>query len=122
VAGFCLLIFYESSRPIPDVIPPFFGIDKLLHFGAWMVLGFLFYRAFHHASRLPAASRALWWVSLLSAAAYGLSDEIHQSFVPFRTADFFDFVADFAGSLCGTIFISWWYTLLFQKNSRSVTR
>jgi len=40
-------------------------------------------------------------LSALSATLYGISDEIHQHFVPSRTADIADMIADVAGSIMG---------------------
>ena len=36
--------------------------------------------------------------AFLFTVLYGISDEIHQSFVPFRSADFFDALADLLGA------------------------
>jgi VanZ family protein len=103
VVGFCLVIFIQSSRPFPDVIPDFHMVDKLLHFSAWTLLAVLFFRAYHEKSPFSQFKNGLLWISFLSAALYGMSDEIHQHFVPSRTADIFDFIADATGSLCGTV-------------------
>ena len=45
--------------------------------------------------------RMLALLSILSASLYGISDEIHQYFVPFREADIFDGIADIIGAICG---------------------
>lgn len=103
VIGFCLLIFIQSSQPFPDLVPAFQYIDKLLHFAAWTLLGFLFFRAYRGHSPFSNRMDLLIWVSFLSAALYGVSDEIHQHFVPSRTGDIFDVMADVAGSLCGAL-------------------
>lgn len=109
VIVFCLLIFIQSSRQFPDLIPAFPLIDKLLHFSAWAVLGFLFFRAYHGNSPFSHRKDLLLWISFLSAALYGVSDEIHQHFVPSRTADILDILADVAGSLCGALAGAWRY-------------
>ena len=109
VIVFCLLIFIQSSRPFPDLIPAFSFIDKLLHFTAWTLLGFLFFRAYHGNSPFSHRKDLLIWISFLSAALYGVSDEIHQHFVPSRTADILDILADVAGSLCGALGGAWRY-------------
>jgi VanZ family protein len=41
---------------------------------------------------------------VLSTALYGLSDEVHQYFVPFRTADPLDLLADALGGALGVLF------------------
>jgi len=72
------------------------GLDKVAHFGAYLVLGGLLARA---AIRLGLPA----WVPVLLGIAYGFSDEFHQSFVPGRTATFGDLAADGLGTLAGVI-------------------
>ena len=48
------------------------------------------------AGGFPGLDKALF------AAAYGLSDELHQHFVPGRQADWLDWLADAGGGLAGT--------------------
>ncbi len=48
--------------------------------------------------------RLIFW-SIVAATCYGISDEIHQYFVPLRDADFLDFLADMTGSICGVLFV-----------------
>jgi VanZ family protein len=40
-------------------------------------------------------------LALAIAAAYGIFDELHQSFVPGRSADILDWFADVCGALIG---------------------
>ncbi len=103
LVAYSALIVIQSHYPTPESIPrlPFF--DKLLHTGGYGLLGLLFCRAFR--SRWPAApGRSLARSAVLSAALFGLSDEIHQSFVAFRTADAWDVLADAVGAALGVGF------------------
>jgi VanZ family protein len=100
--AYCLLIFIQSSSADPMDLPAIPVIDKLLHGAAYSLLGVLFYRAYR--SRWPDASG--WTManaSLLSAAFYGMTDEIHQYFVPGRSADPWDWLADTVGAMLGVI-------------------
>ena len=40
-------------------------------------------------------------LSVVLSSLYGVSDEIHQYFVPFREADLLDVLADTLGSIMG---------------------
>ena len=102
VALYCALIFFQSGRPVTAVLPAFPGMDKLLHFSAYALLGILFARAFK--AQLPAAT-PLRRMTLagLATTLYGASDEFHQSFVPMRMADPMDFLADATGALAGVM-------------------
>ena len=40
-------------------------------------------------------------LSILCSSLYGISDELHQHFVPFRNADLMDALADIIGSVWG---------------------
>jgi VanZ family protein len=65
-------------------------------------MGVLFYRTYL-AGWPKATKRALIWASVISTALYGLSDEIHQYFVPERSADPFDWMADAVGGALGAV-------------------
>jgi VanZ family protein len=72
----------------------------MLHFVAYALLGALFLRAFK-TSRIKNNVRLVFILSVLLSFFYGISDEIHQYFVPYRTADLMDVLADMFGSLMG---------------------
>jgi VanZ family protein len=110
VLFYCSAIFVQSSYPsmaqLHDVP---FG-DKYLHFAGYALLGILFFRAFrssHAGKRLLVVSL----LSILASTAYGISDEIHQYFVPSRSADVMDALADMVGSGMGVL----GYSLLVEK-------
>lgn len=70
--------------------------DKVVHAGEYGGLGALCTRAI---------GRPVWaWII---AAFYGITDEIHQSFVPGREADPRDWVADLIGSGIG-VYVTYW--------------
>ena len=106
VAAYMALIFYFSSLSQPDEdLPKFlFEIfsDKLLHAIEYAVLGCLCYRAFRGASGPFGAAYAAMF-AIVTASLYGATDEVHQAFVPFRTATWTDWVADSAGGVIGAI-------------------
>ncbi len=105
--AYCIFIYVQSSHPSPEDLPSFRFMDKMLHIAAYAVLAILFYRAYQ---TLPIRHnlRLLLLLSILSASLYGISDEIHQYFVPFREADIFDGVADIIGAIIGVLVYQTW--------------
>ena len=105
--AYCIFIYFQSSHPTPQEIPSFRFMDKMLHIAAYAVLAILFYRAYQ---TLPIRHnlRLLVLLSILSASLYGISDEIHQYFVPFREADIFDGIADTIGAIIGVLVYQTW--------------
>jgi len=104
---YCFLIFIQSSRPSPDITPDWPYVDKVLHFVAYALLGALFLRAFY-TTRIKRHLKLIIFLSILFSSLYGISDEIHQSFVPFRTADAMDALTDILGSAFGVGVFSLW--------------
>ena len=89
------LIFAVSSMSAPPA-PPQVN-DKVEHFLAYGVLALLVLRATSGGGWAGVSRGALlaaWGV----AAVYGVSDEVHQSFVPGRASDPADVVADALGA------------------------
>ena len=105
--AYCLAIYIQSDHPSPERLPTFAFSDKILHFFAYSLLGIFFFRAFE---TLPLKNRRklLILLSIGAATLYGISDEIHQYFVPFRQADIFDVIANVIGSICGVIIFDYW--------------
>jgi VanZ family protein len=106
VVAYMALIFYLSSLPHPDEDLPKFLFEKLgdkfLHAIEYAVLAVLCYRAFRRAAGSFAAGYAVLF-AIVTASFYGATDEVHQAFVPFRTAAWSDWVADTAGSVIGAV-------------------
>ena len=100
LAGYCLLIFFQSSLPSPDVGPDLPGQDKFLHLAAYAVLGYLACRAFA-TLRCLRGPVGIFAAGFIFAVLFGISDERHQSFVPERMADGWDLLADAAGAFLG---------------------
>ena len=90
------VIFYLSTQStLPDLTPP--GLpdvqDVIGHLAVYAVLALLWQRALHGA-RVHGVG---WW-ALAIAVLYGLSDELHQSFVPGRTMTLADLATDVVGA------------------------
>jgi VanZ family protein len=101
--AFCVFLFWQSSYPSLPSALLFPHDDKLMHMGAYGFLAFLAARNLHREKPLFSRTK-LKLLAVLFACLYGLSDEIHQAFVPARTASVWDFAADVCGSILGTCF------------------
>ena len=113
---YCFLIFIQSSYHSPAKIPSLPYIDKVLHFFAYAILGVLFFMAFR-TQRFKENINMVMVLSILSSSLYGLSDEIHQYFVPSRNADIMDFFADVMGSICG-VYVFKFIFIILKRNRR----
>ncbi len=103
------LIIFLSSDPSPERhFPDEFAIfnDKIVHVFEYAILGILCYRVFQFGAG-PGPSQFSVYLAILTAGIFGLTDEIHQSFVPNRIADKLDFLADCTGALIGSISWEW---------------
>ena len=77
-------------------------MDKWVHLAMFFLLVFLWFRALKDRSGSP---RNLLLVITLSAIGYGILMEwVQHSFVPYRSYDPGDMIADAAGSLLGAAF------------------
>jgi VanZ family protein len=89
------LIFYLSSRSSVGWAVSY--PDKLLHFLEYGGLALLLARALNGGIRKPIPASRLVLAGAL-ALIYAVSDEFHQAFVPERTSDWRDVVADAVGA------------------------
>ncbi len=97
VLGWMALIFWFSSQAdlphAPDELADFL-VKKSLHALEYGVLAALAWRAFRAQGWRERANLAAWTLSAL----YALSDELHQAFVPGRTARPLDVALDWLGA------------------------
>jgi VanZ family protein len=108
VCAYAGLIFYLSSQPHPEDDLPSFVLsfsDKVLHVVEYAALGGLCYRALRWGTNESWGNLALP-LAVLFASLYGISDEIHQSLVPFRDSSWLDWVADTIGAAVGAAVMS----------------
>jgi len=86
------------------------GLDKITHATLYAVFGALSARGQTRHARRPQAPgvsstgpslAVVVLLATLSALVFGISDEIHQIFVPGRSADWHDGLADTLGGLLG---------------------
>ena len=108
VALYAGVIFYLSAQSHPEEQLPSFLLkdvsDKVLHAVEYGILAVLCYRAFRWAAGSAVARQAVV-LAIVTASVYGVTDEVHQFFVPFRESSWLDWLADTIGATIGAI--SW---------------
>jgi VanZ family protein len=106
--GWAAVIFYLSHLPGVDVPPLFFGKDKLLHASVFGILGFLTLGAMK--TTVDGYRVFQPWLAVVLVIVYGVLDEFHQHFVPGRSPDIYDVMADAVGGMLGV-----WLSYRFIK-------
>jgi VanZ family protein len=101
-----LWIFPNLSEERVAVIH--FLTRKVAHFSEYAVLGLLSARAFSKSTN-EFVQRRWFQVALLLIVAYALLDELHQSFVPSRTASIYDSAIDVVGGLTALLVFRAWH-------------
>ena len=102
VIALAIAIFILSS--IPQLNPPDLGFeiqDKFYHFVFYAVFGYLMARSFFLLKFSQTFHRYYLVLAIVFSAVYGLSDEIHQYYVPGRFCSLGDFIADGLGAATG---------------------
>lgn len=108
VALYAGAIFYWSSQSHPEKQLPSFLLedvnDKVLHAVEYGILALVCYRAFRWGAG-PLVARQALVLAIVTASVFGVTDEVHQFFVPFRESSWQDWLADTIGAAIGAL--SW---------------
>ncbi len=105
-----VIVFASSRSHVAS--PHVEHADKYAHFSVYGLLATL-------TARLGRGGRAAA-AALVATSIFGLTDEWHQSFVPGRSCDVGDWVADTSGAaLAVTLYASWpWYRRTLERELR----
>ena len=87
---FFLSMLPESATPGRGIIP-----DKVCHAGEYFILAFLILFALQRTTQFRFFTS--FWITFAWVIVYGLSDEIHQLYVPTRHFEVGDLLADVCG-------------------------
>ena len=106
VGVYSLAIFGLSS--LSNLAAPFLfpAVDKFIHTVEYAGLGGLWARAMSQSWRALPASLVLLSATFF-VGLYGISDEWHQAYVPGRTAEITDILADTIGGALGSLGFLW---------------
>jgi hypothetical protein len=113
-AGVIFYLSSKSSLPTPALFP---GQDKLFHLIAFGMLAFFSLGAMRPATSGYRGRQV--WLTVGLVALYGLLDEFHQYYVPGRSVEVYDALADACGGLLG----AWgmYYLMRVLLNRRPVS-
>lgn len=120
-ASICLLAFVSwgllSTAPFAAVkrSPLSFVTtisDLIMHCGAYSTLAVVCL-SLSMASREPRVAR----VVLISLVVHGLGTEVLQNWIPRRTCDPLDALANMAGIAVGALFVSWFFSPRFARSA-----
>jgi len=95
---YCIFIFWLSDQPSIYAPMWFPQQDKIYHGGAFFIMGILAWRSLRHTIKQPIILAS---ASFVFCSFYGFSDEWHQFYVPGRSVDALDWLADSFGALLG---------------------
>lgn len=99
-----LILFILTSLPGKEAIT--IGVnDKIEHFGAYGLLSAILYLNLFFQEKFKLLSKYPATFTIIVASLYGMLDELHQLFVPGRSADVIDWLADSIGAVLGVIII-----------------
>jgi VanZ family protein len=108
------LLFPELTAP--HLAAAHLLVRKVGHWCEYFILSLLALRALRTASP-PRRERTQSWVALALVVIYAMLDELHQPFVPGRTASLGDVAIDAFGGACGVL----WRKLSRRRSSAAQT-
>jgi VanZ family protein len=116
VCAYAGAIFSGSAQStLPSVVEHVW--DKLLHSGAYAVMSVLVVWALTSGEWRRVTWRTVALATLI-CSAYGWSDEFHQLFVPQRSYDLKDLLADATGAAAAAV-VAWAWGILLRGRDRS---
>jgi len=102
-----LLSWLFPEIPAEDIAPVHGAMRKLGHWTEYFVLAVLMLRALRNETGKKWELRHTGY-TLVFILLFALSDELHQTFVPSRTASFGDVMIDVVGGICGIFWMVWY--------------
>jgi VanZ family protein len=112
------LILIVSSIPNFKVsgADKIFGIDKLAHLSEYFIFAFLVFsgetgyqslihRRWKELGKIHSDYKYSVSIRLFIILCFALIDELHQRFIPGRTVELTDFIADSIGCVCGLVIL-----------------
>ena len=109
-----ILIFVLTTLP-SDSLPGIGASDKINHLLAYFGLGVLLKLSLDFQTKYPSLKKRSSIYTIVIGSIYGALDEIHQIFIPGRSCEFIDWVADVAGITIGVFIVILIYKIELKK-------
>jgi VanZ family protein len=109
-----IIFWFSSLTTLPHIKIPIIGADKLAHISVFFVFCWFSRRALFFQTALPILKRRSLVCAFLLTCLYGYFDEVHQLYIPDRTCDYFDMLADAIGALLFVIL----FTILDRRKDK----
>jgi VanZ family protein len=102
-----VIIFWLSSlSSLPHIETPIIAEDKLAHLSVYFLFCWFSHRALFFQISSTVLKRWALVGAFLLTCLYGYFDEVHQLFVPNRSYDYYDMLADAIGAILYVILIT----------------
>jgi len=101
-----IILFGATTLPAASM-PSFGVVDKVNHLSAYFILAILLFLTLLFQQKIPFAKNRVAPYALIICSLYGMLDEVHQIFIPGRSAEFLDFLADACGALLGVLLMNY---------------
>jgi len=101
-----IVLFGATTLPAASM-PSFGVVDKVNHLSAYFILAILLFLTLLFQQKISLAKKRVAAYALIICSLYGMLDEVHQIFIPGRSAELLDFVADACGALLGVLLMNY---------------
>ena len=109
-----IILFILTSIPGNQITT--FGVsDKIKHAGAYFVLTIFLFLTLHFQNKYPKLKTNAGIAALIISLIYGVIDEVHQLFIPGRSGDMYDWLADLLGTIIAVAVVQ--YVVKISKNA-----
>jgi VanZ family protein len=99
-----IILLTATSLPGNDV-PDFHVSDKIEHFTGYAVLTIFLCFTLMLQSKFQFMKKHAYIITLLMVSVYGALDELHQLFIPGRSCDIRDWIADTSAAYFGVLVV-----------------
>jgi len=99
-----MILFIATTLPA-ERLPSLGFTDKLDHFIGYFILAFLVNLMLMYQRKSKFLFERAPFATVVICLFYGVVDELHQLFIPGRSAETWDWVADALGTLTGVLIV-----------------